>query len=432
MQRIPIEPRHDWREKVEADGLVYHTSQDANGRSVRYWHESAYYLFDSAEIEVLEHASDELHEMAVAAAHYIVAQDRFADLGIPRWATEAVSHSLSMQPPTIYGRFDLSFDGSSPPKLLEYNADTPTALIEAAITQWNWRTELYPESDQCNSLHERLVAAWRAEKPRLGPVLGFAYMPDELGEDATTAAYLSDTASEAGYRVYGLTMDQLGYHPKRKVFLAGDGKLELPAIFALYPWEWMLTEEFGPFALDSECRSTFIEPAWKLLLSNKAILAILWELYPGHPNLLPAYLDGPRDLKNFVRKPLLGREGASIEIVRENLPTIQQPGDYGTEGYVYQQYHPLPNFDGNHAVIGSWVVAGRAAGLGIRESDNLVTDEWARFCPHLISGIPPLAADRARWLAEERRPYGRHAASTSSESTAHAGFADFPSAASVR
>jgi glutathionylspermidine synthase len=36
----------------------------------------------------------------------------------------------------LYGRFDLAYRGDGPPKLLEYNADTPTALFEAAVVQW--------------------------------------------------------------------------------------------------------------------------------------------------------------------------------------------------------------------------------------------------------------------------------------------------------
>jgi glutathionylspermidine synthase len=126
-----------------------------------------------------------------------------------------------------------------------------------------------------------------------------------------------------------------------------------------------------------------------MLLSNKALLAVLWELYPDHPNLLPAYLDGPRGMTDYVAKPLLGREGASIEIVTGG-ERFEQPGEYGEEGYVYQAFSPLPSFPGRdgggRAVLGSWLVAGEPAGLGIRESDGLVTDTYARFVPHVIDG----------------------------------------------
>lgn len=59
-------------------------------------------------------------------------------------------------------------------------------------------------------------------------------------------------------------------------------------------------------------------------------------------------------------------------------------GDYGEEGYIYQQYVALPNFDGNNAVIGSWVIDGESAGIGVRESDSLITNNLSRFVPHII------------------------------------------------
>lgn len=125
-----------------------------------------------------------------------------------------------------------------------------------------------------------------------------------------------------------------------------------------------------------------------MLLSNKALLAVLWELYPGHPNLLPSYLDGPRELAGdgnggggigYVAKPLLGREGAGVTIHEPGTPVVIRD-----EPCCYQELAPLPDFDGNRVVLGAWVVEDESAGLGIRESAGLVTDEYARFLPHVI------------------------------------------------
>jgi hypothetical protein len=52
-------------------------------------------------------------------------------------------------------------------------------------------------------------------------------------------------------------------------------------------------------------------------------------------------------------------------------------------------------------VLGSWVVDGNAAGLGIRESDGPVTDYWARFVPHYIDAPTPGKDQRAAWLKED-------------------------------
>jgi glutathionylspermidine synthase len=154
----------------------------------------------------------------------------------------------------------------------------------------------------------------------------------------------------------------------------------------LYPWEWMINEAFAEPLKWTNGHVQWIEPAWKMVLSNKGILPILWELFPDHPNLLPAYREDylfPPGTE-YVQKPLLSREGANVTLHSAWRPEIATTGDYGEEGFVFQEYAPLPEFDGWHPVIGSWVIGGEAAGMGIRESRTIITDNLSRFVPHLI------------------------------------------------
>ncbi|MBQ1090208.1 glutathionylspermidine synthase family protein [Streptomyces sp. B93] len=393
MERRTIEPRPGWQETVEEQGLIYPLTRYPDNSLRPYWDESAYYVFTLPEVEALEEVVEELHRMCLAAAAHIVGTDRLADLGItdPRVAravTEAWHRRAEL--PSLYGRFDLRYDGTGPAKLLEYNADTPTSLVEAAAPQWFWMEERFPGADQWNSLHERLVAAWKNQAALLPPgsPLYFAHSSaDELGEDLMTVAYLKETAEQAGLDTDWISMEEIGWDRLSGRFV--DNRLRfIRSCFKLYPWEWLTTDRFAPHVLDTldngggTGTTLWIEPAWKMLLSNKALLAVLWELYPGHPNLLPAYLDGPRELASttgWVSKPLLGREGAGV--------TVHGPGTDPTprpEPCCHQQLAPLPDFDGNHVVLGTWVVENEAAGLGIRESSGLVTDEYARFLPHVI------------------------------------------------
>jgi len=144
----------------------------------------------------------------------------------------------------------------------------------------------------------------------------------------------------------------------------------------------------------------WIEPPWKAVLSNKALLPVLWELFGGHENLLPAYDDGPRDLASWVGKPLHGREGAGVVLDR-----VPRPGETASAAgrYVYQERVELPSFDGSLPVLGCWIVGEAAAGLGIRESDGPVTDTYARFVPHVISEGRPDVALQRQWLREDQR-----------------------------
>ncbi|HSX99243.1 MAG TPA: glutathionylspermidine synthase family protein [Streptomyces sp.] len=393
MERRTIEPRPGWQETVEEQGLIYPLTRYPDGSLRPYWDESAYYVFSLPEVEALEEVVEELHVMCLAAAAHIVEQDRFADLGItdPRLAgLVAEAWRRRAELPSVYGRFDLRYDGTGPAKLLEYNADTPTSLVEAAGPQWFWMEERFPGADQWNSLHERLVAAWGKQSPLLPPgsPLYFAHSAgDELGEDLMTVAYLKETAEQAGLDTDWISMEDIGWDRLADRFV--DKKLRfIRSIFKLYPWEWLTTDRFASHVLATldngggTGTTMWIEPAWKMLLSNKALLAVLWELYPGHPNLLPAYLDGPRELATttgYVAKPLLGREGAGVTL-HEAGTTPARP----EEACCYQELTPLPAFDGNHVVLGAWVVEDESAGLGIRESSGLVTDEYARFLPHVI------------------------------------------------
>jgi glutathionylspermidine synthase len=130
-----------------------------------------------------------------------------------------------------------------------------------------------------------------------------------------------------------------------------------------------------------------MEPAWKMILSNKGILPILWERNPGHPNLLRAYRDEfmfRQGVDAYVAKPLLSREGANVRIVSPWHQAAASGGDYGEEGFVYQEYAPLPEIDGHRPVIGSWIIGQEPAGMGIRESVGPITDNLSRFVPHRI------------------------------------------------
>jgi glutathionylspermidine synthase len=282
-----------------------------------------------------------------------------------------------------FGRFDLGYDGSSPPKLFEFNCDTPTSLLEAAVVQWSWKQECFPDADQFNNLHDKLVAKWRDIAPLLPPEVHFAHVSDEAGEDIVTTAYLRDTAEAAGLMTIPLLIEHIGWDEDRRCFV-DLAEQPIDAIFKLYPWEWLTNETFAGPLLESLDRTRWLEPVWKMIWSNKAILAILWHLFPDHPNLLPATFDIP--VGDAVAKPLLSREGANVSIRKADRVIAETAGEYGEEGFVYQSLYRLPEAaPGCFPVIGSWVVDGEPAGMGIRE-DGLITGNTARFVPHIILG----------------------------------------------
>jgi glutathionylspermidine synthase len=379
MRRVNGTERQGWRERVEEQGLIFHTNLDGSP----YWNETAHYEFARAEIDSLEAATNGLYALCLEAGQQIIDRDLFAQLKIPPAAVPLIRRAWEAEPASIYGRMDLAYDGSGPPKLLEFNADTPTALLEAAVIQWTWLEDVAKGADQFNSIHERLVAKWTELRTYLrgGPRVHFTAIRDSW-EDEVTCAYMADCASQAGLETHFLAIDEIGWDRKRERFVDLE-EHSITSLFKLYPWEWLLADEFGAHIPKIEASMDFIEPIWRMMWSNKGLLAVLWEMFPGHPNLLPAYFDGPRDLTSYVKKPLLSREGANVTIV-QNGQELATEGDYGAEGFVFQEYRPLPVFDGQRPVLGSWLVDGESAGMGIRESTELVTRSESHFVPHLF------------------------------------------------
>ena len=380
MKRISCSPRPDWPAKVEKVGLTYHTTEGHP-----YWDESAYYQLTASEVDELEKTGNDLHMMCIEAAEEIITKNLFSELGIPDAAVPLIKRSWDRDDFSLYGRFDFAYDGTCPPKLLEYNADTPTALVEAAVAQWYWLEESHPQADQFNSIHEHLIAAWKKYKADFIGKIHLGGVRDHL-EDEQTVLYIQDTCFQAGLEVEQLFLEDLGYdsHVRRFVDMAGN---EVRNYFKLYPWEWLWHEEFSSH-LSAELIH-FIEPMWKMLLSNKGILPILWRKYPGHPNLLPAYFSAEELVANhgpqsYVRKRKLSREGANISLIENGVSQVETPGEYGDEGYVFQSLASLGDFHGNHPVMGVWVVNHEACGLGIREDTTRITGNCSRFVPHLF------------------------------------------------
>ncbi len=381
MKRIPITPRPGWQAFAESVGFEFHT---IDGEP--YWDESAYYQFSLAQIEQdLEAPTEELHQMALALIPEIINNEQqLSQLAIPPRFWDAVRDSWQNAEPYLYGRLDFAYDGKGPAKLLELNYDTPTSLYETGFFQWVWledqqmRGVLPGHADQFNSLQDKLEQAF-AELPLPRPFY-FSSVTQSI-EDKGTVDYLMDIALQSGLDSRYIQLEQLGDIDGQLVDLQG---YPINGLFKLYPWEFMLQEEFASTVLTTDTR--FIEPLWKCLLSNKGILPLLWQKFTGHPNLLPAFFDNGNEpvAPGWVRKPLFSREGANIELVTPAGEKLVQPGPYTDSGYIRQAFAPLPRFGEHYTLIGSWLVGDYAAGIGIREDNSLITKDSSRFVPHII------------------------------------------------
>jgi glutathionylspermidine synthase len=384
MQRIVCPERDDWQSTADACGFDFHTIDGE-----RYWDERSYYAFTLEEIErEIEGPTGEIDAMCLELVGRAVDDEEYLErLKIPQAYWPLISESWHRDEGSLYGRLDLNFDGSGPAKLLEYNADTPTSIFEAAVFQWTWleqaiERQIIPNAaDQFNSVHERLIEGWKKlGRGRHLHLTGTTANP----EDAGTLAYLEDTAAQAGLMTTLIDIENIGWREAGGFVDLDNRDIELA--FKLYPWEWMFRDAFGAKLLEAPTR--WIEPPWKAVLSNKGILPLLWHMFPGHPNLLPAFFeDDPRAAElgaSFVRKPLYSREGANVELISEGVAVAAQQGPYGAEGFIRQALATLQPFARQYPVLGSWLVDHTPCGLSVREDENPITGNSSRFLPHAI------------------------------------------------
>lgn len=405
MQKLHLPARADWREKAEAQGFTF---ADMHGEP--YWDESSCYAFTLQEIEEgIEDPSTALHAMCLEAVDHVLQSEELLDkLAIPEAHRDYIAQSWQQGAPSLYGRFDLVFDGTGPAKLLEYNADTPTSLYESAAFQWQWLEDQIANGvigaacDQFNGIHEALVERFGALFAP-GADLHFTAVGGNP-EDYATVEALGWAAREAGLGAH--------YSDLEKIALSEDGQFldaqdrVIGTLFKLYPWEDLLRDDYAAHLATAQCQ--MIEPPWKAILSNKGILPVLWQMFEGHPNLLPAFFEadvsaalagrapapavaGPFEraraalAAGHVLKPIFSREGASVTIVEPGQTERAENDSYAEHPRIVQAYQPLPVFDGFRPVIGAWVVGEACVGLGIREDRARITQDLSRFKPHFIS-----------------------------------------------
>ena len=372
MQRIALIPRNNWENKVKQQGFLYYKD---------YYNENVAYRFSAREIDNIERATQQIFDMCLKVVEYVIENELWDEFFINRKFAELIKWSWREDMMSFYGRFDLGYNGRDI-KLLEFNADTPTSLFEASVIQWYWLQEYDKNMDQFNSIHEKLVAHMQVCKPYfLNGKLFFASV-NNSEEDYITVKYLQDIAHQAGIANDFTYIEDIGLNSNDR-FCTKDGE-PIKHILKLYTYECLFNEEFANRLIENRDQCYWIEPPYKAILSNKMLLKYLYKLFPGSPYILPCEFGKPVS-DNYVKKPVFSREGANIEIRKNKEIAAQTNGEYGEEGFLYQEYFEITKYNQMTPVIGSWLIGGAPAGMGIRESNTLITDNMSKFCPHFFS-----------------------------------------------
>lgn len=384
MQRKTLIPNRDLAKAMEELRFDIYNLPSANHRN--YFSDDVYYQFTENQIENIYEATKELHNMCLDYVSNTIRKGDYVGLGLNDTMIALIESSYqSTKDKSLYGRFDLAFNSElNTIKMLEYNADTPTSLYESSIVQWNWKQHYFSHADQYNSIHEELIESWK----KFPNEMYFTAHDDAGKEDWITLYYLLDTYLSSGQNIgNSINLSEIGLNKFGKFVDTSDK--EIKNIFKLYPWEFMQQEDFIGHIDSSD--TNFIEPAWKLLLSNKSLLPQLWDLYKDHPLLLESHFEKDVNLsflKGYIKKPLFSREGANVSSTnpldsRNRKYKTYSDALYDSSGYILQKDAKIQLQDGYTPVIGSWVVGNEPCGINIRE-DIGFTRNTSAFVPHIF------------------------------------------------
>lgn len=380
LRRLPSAPRPDWQARARQIGYTYFRNEDGSPA----WREDVRYDFSPQAVQTLRRVTEDLHTLCLRVVDDAINTPGGLDVfHIPPLVQEVVRASWRRDEPFLLGRFDFAWcDGQ--PKLIEYNADTPATVPESTRMQSLWRAEVAPQAEQMPLDAGRIVARLlqlRAEA-RVSQTLHIVPYPDNT-EDAVHARYYRDWAQQAGLEAVQCELRDLEISTRGHLLHKGR---VVRSMLRMYPWELMFRDP-GARHL-AQCGCVFLNPPWTALLSNKALLPVLWQRYPEHPNLLPAGFDpatvtAHRPGSWYVEKPIHARGGENVRLLKAGRILCSEGGTYGAYPKVYQAFADH-SIQGVTASVGAWVIGHSFAGITMRESADRIIRHTSPIVPHTI------------------------------------------------
>lgn len=377
---------------LESIGFGWHTDLDGS----RYISNELVSITQD-EAEAFYEATNELYDMYVAAAEYVINNDLFHELGIPFNLVDIIKSSWENDVHWhLYGRFDLAggVDGK-PIKLIEFNADTPTSLFETAIIQWAMlKFNNLDEAAQFNDVYEALVENFKRlvtleedtsafDEYYEGWKILFSSIAGSV-EDENTTRLLEAAARDAGFECDFAFVDEVSFDDENGIFWNGQN---WEYWFKLIPWEMIAIDESDLALIIKNIiknqKAIILNPAYTLLFQSKGIMKILWDLYPNHPLLLESSFE-PLNGKKQVKKPFLAREGANVSIINsDGSIEIQNDGEYANGKFLYQEFADFAKDENGDSYQAGMFFAFEGCALGFRKGKDII-DNYSKFVGHII------------------------------------------------
>lgn len=314
-------------------------------------------------------------------------------LCIPKEAIDFCKQKYDPQMPvSLLGRFDFGLHNGKELKILEFNSDTPTGVVETNELN-NIFSILQGGTNPNIDFSHKVKRAFDLflHKKRYNNIV-FTSL-DWFAEDKGTVL------AEMDYS--GL---KARYVPLEKLIIEKDGLYDdlgqkIDLLYRLYPIEWFLQEEDGKKLIDLVVRNKvdILNPPTAYIAQSKIMQAVIWELANTDNNFfseeekevakkyfLPTFLeDYPFKGQEYLSKPAYSREGGGICLFNKYGKKEKEVKNRETAyRYIYQKKINLPeltvktwmgDFNGK-ITIGSFIAGGKASGLYLRVGGEIADD----------------------------------------------------------
>ena len=380
-------------ETLEELGFSWHTDNDGS----KYISDELVKI-STDEAEAYYSATNEIYDMYVEAAEYVIENNLFFDLGIPFNLVDVIKKSWENDVHWhIYGRFDLAggIDGKAI-KLIEFNADTPTSLFESALLQWAiLKHNNMDEGSQFNTIYEsisnnfkRLVTLFDDvelfDERYDGWKILFSSISNNDEEEATTRL-LQQMATDAGFNTAFEYLENTHFD-EDGIYDSNENSYEY--WFKLYPWEDITVDEPELATtltnIMQNQKAIILNPAYTLLFQSKGMLKILYDMFPNSPYLLKTSFEPLKGIKQ-VEKSVFGREGANTKIIEINGNVVEQTdGPYDNYKKVYQEYVEFAKDSSGTKYQAGVFFAYEACGVSFRKGSEIM-DNMSKFVGHVIA-----------------------------------------------
>lgn len=302
----------------------------------------------------------------------------------------------------LYANFDATIDSDGKVWFYEFNGNTPVLCYESIVVQDTVFNHV-GDGEQSNSLFEAwcdLFTEMNREFGELKMVFGGF---SSLVNDLLTIDTMCNAAIQCGHNatIVDMRYDIEFDHLDNMMYVTGDTR-PIDYMFNLFPWEdydedSLITFKKNYRNLRENGKGTVVvEPPYKVLMSNKAFLAYVWEHFPEEAHeagIIPTYLQADKVEGTCVEKPIYGRMSANIRILDEGEVVDETSGDFGDNLMVYQPFTPLIETPEGHFQLRVWLAPNTEydyeylpCGIAVRRSNsrynmNVETEE---FIPHII------------------------------------------------